>query len=702
MILAPTWKAYFAARESNARGNKSPAAYLTAWSNTATPESKLNLLTNDPDTAILAGDSGQGIMFLHSFKNLGGTILSPSDKVACLLGGTRMAPILVVNEVTTFDDIEIVTPSANDIRACNSIEELFDLNAPLVEENPDTITFRGTNSFLPPPWLLDTVLNTRSDNPHELILAAKAGASLFDQQQLAIDPTYASTTDAILDEFVMWAWAVKKRLVPSTGYYLDANDEELEHYQNNRHQQCIMTLPPPMAGAPTGATAPAGIPPTFAAPPGPGHPGAIPTNIPTTPTTASDIILQQLAVGITRQSEETATQNELIARQLEHSLEKEDKKKDRLKKFHPSIKQLILFASAEDAEAVPHEILDSCKRVFNADNVTNAEQELTLQFGNMGMQDAHFAPSFVTALYSGKFLWSKNFTPSNFSPFMICESEPLTAPGNNQRKLTLHLEDTTGKTSDDIVSGSKLTVKAPTTFHEMFQQLKFFRGACIIFFGLNSVAATSLHALIQLVDQNKHIFKSQEVDTEFMSKFLFSIDKRYQLWLEGCMTLTTRTAVDDSILNFLPLVNTVCYGTFELRLPLTFAKEQDKAAPSAKPNKRPNGGGGGGGGGDPDDAPVGDGSARKKRKSVRVTNEHQPDQFKMRTGESWAANFANKGVQNRVPWGDVETIKMCPRWFIGGFCFDNCHHKSSHVKDTEIPPDKFTAFKSFLDGLRGN
>ena len=115
MILAPTWKAYFASRESNARGNKSPAAYLTAWSNTATPESKLNLLTNDPDTAILAGDSGQGIMVLHSFKNLGGTILSPSNKVACLLGGTRMAPILVINEVTTFDDIEIVTPSANDI-----------------------------------------------------------------------------------------------------------------------------------------------------------------------------------------------------------------------------------------------------------------------------------------------------------------------------------------------------------------------------------------------------------------------------------------------------------------------------------------------------------------------------------------------------------------------------------------------------------
>ena len=698
MILAPTWKAYFAARESNARGNKSPAAYLTAWSDTSTPEAKLQLLTNDPDTTILAGDSGQGIMVLHSFKNLGGTILSPSDKVACLLGGTRMAPILVVNEVAIFDDIQLVTPSVNDIRACNTIEDLLNLHAPLVEENDDTIIFRGTNTFLPPPWLLDTILNTRSDNPHDLIIAAKAGATRFDEQQLAADPTHVSTTDVTLNEFVMWAWAVKHSLIPPTGYYLDANDEELETYQNYRHQQCILTLPPsPAAGAAT----PAGTPPTFTATPAAGHTGPIPATNPTSTTTTSDIILQQLAVGITRQSEETATQNKLIARQLEHSLEKEDKKKDRLKKFHPSIKQLILFASAEDREAVPDEILDSCKRVFNADNVINAEQELTLQFGNMGMQDAHFAPGFVTALYSGKFLWSRNFTPSNFSPFMICESEPLTTPGNNHRKFTLHLEDTTGKTSDDIASGSKLTVKAPTIFHEMFQQLKFFRGACTIFFGINSIATISLNALILLVETNKHIFKSLEVDTEFMCKFLLSIDKRFQLWLEGCMTLTTRTAVDDGILNFLPLIDTIRYGTFDLRLPLTFVKEQEKPAPSAKSNKRPNGGGGGGGGGDADDGAGADGTQKKKKKSAKIINEHQPEQFKMRTGETWATNFANKGVQNQVPW-DADTIKMCPRWFIAGYCFDNCYHKTSHVKDTEIPTDKLAAFKSFLDGLRGN
>ena len=90
----------------------------------------------------------------------------------------------------------------------------------------------------------------------------------------------------------------------------------------------------------------------------------------------------------------------------------------------------------------------------------------------------------------------------------------------------------------------------------------------------------------------------------------------------------------------------------------------------------------------------------KRKKSEKVTNKHQPEQFKMKTGETWQTTFAHKDVRNRVPWeGDV---KMCPRWFIGGYCFANCFHKSSHVKDTDIPADKLAAFKSFLDNIRGD
>ena len=175
MNLAPTWKAFFAARKTNNAGNSNPHAYLTAWSADSTTESKLQLLTNDPGTAVLAGDYHHGIMILHNFKNLGGTILSPHDKYVCFIGANRLVPVVIVNDVAVVENCEIITPSGEDILACNDLEGLLNLTAPL----DDTITYAGSNTFLPPPWLLDTVIEAQTDDPLKLILAVKQGATNF-------------------------------------------------------------------------------------------------------------------------------------------------------------------------------------------------------------------------------------------------------------------------------------------------------------------------------------------------------------------------------------------------------------------------------------------------------------------------------------------------------------------------------------------
>lgn len=699
MILAPTWKLFFASRESNDAGNKNPAAYLSAWSDEVSPEAKLSLLSNDPNTVVLAGDNNNSIMILHSFKNLGGTILSPADKLVCLIGLNRIAPPLIVNEVAISENCNITTPSADAIIACNDLEELLNLNPPPAPANDpndaetaddDTETkYSGGNTFLPPPWVLHSVIEAQTDDPLKLILAVNEGATRFNDEQLAKDATYVPNTLDTVKSFVKWAWGVKNNLIPPTTFFIDPNDMEADSYFNLRHQTCIQPIPP-LHGATGTAPPPPGPPPSF----------TLPTN-PTGATNtmnANEAILQQLTVSLTRQSEIGETHNELFARQLEHNLEKEDKKKDRIKKFHTSIKQLILFASATDAEVVPDDILESCKRVFNAETVVNAEQELNLQFSNMGMRDASFAPGFVASLYSGKFLWTKNFTPNNFSPFMICEAEPLTAPENQPRRLVLHLEDTNGKSSNDITAGGKNTVKAPTTYDAMFQRLKYFRGACQIFFGKTSIPYISLNALTELCELNKHTFKTQEIELEFTSKFLLAIDKRFQIWLDNCMTATDRTRVDDGILNFHPLIDTVRFGTFDLRLPLTF--KESKPENTNTKNKKAGGGGSGGGDDDADNGAKGK-KRRKSEQSERITNEHQPEHFKMKDGETWPTHFANKNVNSRVPWKDDGDAKMCPRWFIGGYCFKNCFHKISHVKADEIPSDKMTAFKTFLNQIRG-
>ena len=133
----PNWSDYFMSRPDNEKGNRNTAIYSSAWAPTKSHAAKLSLLINDPNSVILAGDSGQGIIILHSFKNLGGTILAPADKFVCLIGSNQTAPIVIVNEIALASTCDIVTPSAEDILACTTVEELLVLTAPLVEDNEE-------------------------------------------------------------------------------------------------------------------------------------------------------------------------------------------------------------------------------------------------------------------------------------------------------------------------------------------------------------------------------------------------------------------------------------------------------------------------------------------------------------------------------------------------------------------------------------
>lgn len=217
----------------------------------------------------------------------------------------------------------------------------------------------------------------------------------------------------------------------------------------------------------------------------------------------------------------------------------------------------------------------------------------------------------------------------------------------------------------------------------MAHQLTFFTGACSIFFGENSIPCQALTTLVALVKRNHHILQAREADKRFMSQFLFAVDTCFQLWLDECMSLTCHTRVDDSMLNFTPLVEHVRFGTFFVQLPLTFinaTKAESKSSSGGKTLKSTRGQG--------RQRDKADGK-KKKRKSTKVDNPSQPESCKLQTGETWATHFANRGFNDRVDWNGEFT--MCPR-----FCFADCTNKDSHVKSEEIPADKLSAFQQFM------
>ena len=131
--------------------------------------------------------------------------------------------------------------------------------------------------------------------------------------------------------------------------------------------------------------------------------------------------------------------NELITRQLDHNIEKDEKKKNRLKKLHPSVLKLILFASAEDPSSVPLNVTDSCKRFINSDTEGLADLELITQFKNRNLHNVAFSAGLTQALYNGRFQWSDPSTPSNFSPFSMFEAEPIQLAEQQNRHFILHV-----------------------------------------------------------------------------------------------------------------------------------------------------------------------------------------------------------------------------------------------------------------------
>jgi hypothetical protein len=87
-----------------------------------------------------------------------------------------------------------------------------------------------------------------------------------------------------------------------------------------------------------------------------------------------------------------------------------------------------------------------------------------------------FSVGFTQALYNGRFQWSDPITPINFSPFSVFKLLPIQAAEQQNRHFILHLIQTQGKgrTIEEIKASSKQIVKAPTTYLEMIQQIKYF------------------------------------------------------------------------------------------------------------------------------------------------------------------------------------------------------------------------------------
>jgi hypothetical protein len=96
-MLFPDWESFFAARADNETGNKNTSVITEAWSPETNDEQRFQTLTSDPNMVIFAAGENKKLLTFHGFKNAGGTLLRPENKLMCLLGTGASAIAIEIN-----------------------------------------------------------------------------------------------------------------------------------------------------------------------------------------------------------------------------------------------------------------------------------------------------------------------------------------------------------------------------------------------------------------------------------------------------------------------------------------------------------------------------------------------------------------------------------------------------------------------------
>jgi hypothetical protein len=129
-MLFPDWKSFFAARTDNETGNKNTSVFTEAWSSKTNDEQRFQILTSDPNMVIFAAGKNKKLLTFHSFKNAGGTLLCPENKLMCLLGTGASAIVIEINSKQLVANCNLVPPTINKLHKCKTSDKVSVIKAP--------------------------------------------------------------------------------------------------------------------------------------------------------------------------------------------------------------------------------------------------------------------------------------------------------------------------------------------------------------------------------------------------------------------------------------------------------------------------------------------------------------------------------------------------------------------------------------------
>jgi hypothetical protein len=228
-MLHTNWQSFFAAQADNDLGNKYTSIYTEAWSPDKSDDMRFQPLISDINSVIFAADQDKNIHALHSFKVAGGTLLCPTTKLMCLLGSGLSATTFIIDKQSLLNPCNLITPTINELQECSNEDKVNTINA---LDDDGAVTYPGSASFFPAPWLSDTVLSSGTSDHAKLIPAVNAAAIKFNANHSG-NASYITTAADHAADFILWAWGAEKGRATATRLTFGPNDDDLEQKITN-------------------------------------------------------------------------------------------------------------------------------------------------------------------------------------------------------------------------------------------------------------------------------------------------------------------------------------------------------------------------------------------------------------------------------------------------------------------------------------
>lgn len=545
---------------------------------------------------------------------------------------------------TISHSISIDVPSDDTLLGIDSNEKVVQATE---QQNNE---FSNANFVVLPPFLSVPYIQSNTRDPATLLVETVSLITTFDNANPNLTLENKARTQAI--NVLKFLWCAAKNHLDPLEFVSDRDDLEVEVWGKVRHATCILQD----LGTPGTPLVPTGLPPVISP------------------------AIQELAGNVREQAT-------ILEKMRQDKSNKREEKKQRFDKLHDSTKNMILQASSEDGEAVPSLPAETCQNFYEKTTVAKAMDYLKITMKDKFNCSVDISTGLVTALYTGNFVRERDDAPCNFSFFMVPKLKPLSS-GFQNKTTFLQLKATQGLGWDnpDIKEAIKQGIVTPNIISEFKHQLKNFWGLSSFFFGEKALLSKKLAALIQLCHRHSiSIEACLTNDVEFCTKLGYCIDNHVYRWLESCMRASEREEVNDALLYFLKIVDSILLDSFHQNLPATFStiskiEDPEKEHGGDKKRRKKDKGGEK----DPEN---------ENGKPTKVENTGTLEDWLCTDNNEFKEKFAGKNPDMKPK---INGKPACTRFHTKGFCYTNCRNIKSHVPSNELSADVKTKYGEYV------